>query len=99
MADTLGIKPKWGPRTAHLFEIGTLGSFISETLCRPPEPETFAAAVNELCRRAEEKLSWLYEAKDASGRERRERNVNRNGLSSNRLRRRDLALTSTELVR
>jgi hypothetical protein len=67
MADALGIKPKWGPRTAHLFEIGTLGSFVSETLCRPPEPESFAAAVNELCRRAEEKLSWLYEAKDASG--------------------------------
>lgn len=67
MANALGIKPKWGPRTAHLFEIGTLGSFVSETLCRPPEPETFAAAVNELCRRAEEKLSWLYEAKDANG--------------------------------
>ncbi|RQO58503.1 DNA methylase [Paucibacter sp. KBW04] len=67
MADALGITPKWGPRTAHLFEIGTLGAFVSETLCRPPEPETFAAAVNELCRRAEEKLSWLYEAKDASG--------------------------------
>lgn len=67
MADLLGIKPKWGPRTAHLFEIGTLGSFVSKTLCHPPEPETFAAAVSELCRRAEEKLSWLYEAKDASG--------------------------------
>lgn len=67
MADTLGIKPKWGPRTAHLFEIGTLGSFVSETLCRPPEPETFAAAVSALCRRAEEKLSCLYEANDASG--------------------------------
>ena len=67
MADALGIRPKWGARTAHLFEIGTLGSFVSETLCRPPEPETFAAAVTELCRRAEEKLSWLYEAKDTSG--------------------------------
>lgn len=67
MADSLGVKPEWGPRTAHLFEIGTLGSFVSETLCRPPEPESFAAAVNELCIRAEEKLSWLYEAKDESG--------------------------------
>jgi DNA modification methylase len=67
MADALGIKPKWGPRVAHLFEISTLGSFVSETLCRPPEPAAFAAAVNELCRRAEEKLSWLYEAKDTSG--------------------------------
>lgn len=67
MADALGIKPKWGPRTAHLFEIGTLGSFVSETLCHPPEPEAFAAAVNELCRRAKEKLGWLYEANDLSG--------------------------------
>ncbi len=67
MADALGIKPKWGPRLAHLFEIGTLGSFVSETLCQPPEPAAFAAAVDELCRHAEEKLSWLYEANDASG--------------------------------
>lgn len=67
MADSLGVKPEWGPRTAHLFEIGTLGSFVSETLCRPPEPESFVAAVNELCIRAEEKLSWLYETKDESG--------------------------------
>lgn len=67
MTEELGIEPKWGPRTAHLFEIGTLGSSISETLCSPQEPEAFAAAVNELCRRAEEKLSWLYEAKDENG--------------------------------
>jgi hypothetical protein len=67
MANALGIKPEWGPRTALLFEIGTLGSFVSETLCHPPEPEKFTAAVNELCQRAEEKLSWLYEVKDASG--------------------------------
>lgn len=67
MAASLGIKPNWGPRTAHLFEIGTLGSFVSETLCHPPEPESFTAAVNELCKRAKEKLSWLYEAKDVSG--------------------------------
>jgi len=67
MAEALDIKPEWGARTAHLFEIGTLGSFVSETLCHPPEPSAFAAAVNELCRRAEERLSWLYEAKDADG--------------------------------
>lgn len=67
MAEELGIKPKWGPRSAHLFEVGTLGSFVSETLCHPPEPEAFAAAVNELCRRAEEKLASLYVAKDANG--------------------------------
>jgi len=68
MAESLGVKPKWGPRTAHLFEIGTLGAFISATLCRPPEPAAFAEAVEMLCRQAEERLSWLYEAKDPEGR-------------------------------
>ena len=67
MAADLGVKPKWGPRTAHLCEIGTLGSFVSETLCNPPEPEAFATAVDELCRQAETRIGWLYEAKDPSG--------------------------------
>lgn len=67
MADALGIKPKWGPRVAHLFEIGTLGSFVSMSFCRPPDPSAFEAAASELCRRGEEKLSWLYGAKDGSG--------------------------------
>ncbi len=67
MAEDLGAKPKWGPRNAQLFEIGTLGSFISQTMCNPPEPEVFAAAVDELCRQAVSKIGWLYEARDASG--------------------------------
>jgi 16S rRNA G966 N2-methylase RsmD len=67
MAEALGVKPKWGARTAHLLEIGTLGSFVSETLCKPPEPHEFTAAVEELCKQAEEKLGWLYQANDASG--------------------------------
>lgn len=68
IAESLGVKPKWGARQAHLFEVGTLGSFVSETLCHPPEPEAFARAVDEFCGVAEEKLSWIYEAKDAAGR-------------------------------
>ena len=59
MAADLGVNPKWGPRTAHLFEIGTLGSFISDTLCHPPEPAAFTAAVDELCRQAEARIGWL----------------------------------------
>lgn len=67
IAESLGASPKWGPRNAQLFEIGTLGSFVSQTMCSPPKPDEFAVAVNELCRRAEVKLNWLFEAKDASG--------------------------------
>ncbi|WP_215889831.1 DNA methyltransferase [Acidithiobacillus ferrooxidans] len=68
IADSLGVQPRWGPRHAHLFEIGVLGSFVSETLCHPPEPEAFAHAVDELCQQGQEKLGWLYEAKDEMGR-------------------------------
>lgn len=68
LAASFGLKPKWGARHAHLFEIGVLGSFVSETLCHPPEPETFARAVEELCLLAQERLGWLYEARDESGR-------------------------------
>lgn len=67
IAQGLGVNPKWGPRTAHLFEIGTLGSFISDTLCHPPEPEAFATAVDDLCRQAAESIGWLYQAKDLNG--------------------------------
>jgi len=67
MAEVLGVSPKWGPRLAHLFEIGTLGSFVSDALCHPLEPDTFAAAVDELCRQAEARLGWLYATTDPSG--------------------------------
>ncbi|MGZ5198783.1 MAG: DNA methyltransferase [Telluria sp.] len=68
MAESLGAAPKWGPRDAHLFEIGTLGSFVSQTMCHPPCPDEFASAVKELCQQAEAQLNWLYETKDETGR-------------------------------
>lgn len=68
IAESLGASPKWGPRNAQLFEIGTLGSFVSQTMCCPPRPDEFEAAVEELCARAEANLSWLFETKDATGR-------------------------------
>lgn len=67
MVEDLGAKPKWGARNAHLFEIGVLGSFVSQTMCHPPEPEAFAVAVEELCRQAASKIGWLYDTKDVSG--------------------------------
>lgn len=67
LAASLGVKPKWGKRKSHLFEIGVLGSFISQTLCNPPEPQTFAKAVDDLYSQAQEKLGKLYETKDQTG--------------------------------
>src|SRR5438105_1540779 len=32
-ASDLGLKPKWGPRRAVVYDVSGLGSFIAETLC------------------------------------------------------------------
>lgn len=69
MAAEMGAIPEWGPRNAHLFEIGKLGSFVAGTLCSPPDPEVFAKAVDKLCRQAQKKIGGAYSAKDPSGRE------------------------------
>lgn len=66
-AEDMGIDPHWGPRNACLFEIGTLGSFISKTLCSPPEPDVFSKAVDILCQQARERVGQIYAAKDPSG--------------------------------
>lgn len=69
MAKDMGVTPEWGPRNAHLFEIGKLGSFVARTLCAPPAPDAFSKAVDELCRQAKEKIGWLYAALDPLGNE------------------------------
>ncbi|MGY0799700.1 DNA methyltransferase [Lysobacter sp. A286] len=67
MCKSLGIAPRWGPRKAVLFEVGTLGAFVAKTLSSPIDPDEFSKAANELCRRASLKLHDLYAAKDPSG--------------------------------
>lgn len=69
MAEEIGVNPEWGPRTVKLFEIGKLGSFVSKTLCEPPDPEVFTKAADMLCRKAQKKLCQIYAAKDPSGRD------------------------------
>lgn len=63
MAEDMGVNPEWGPRKAHLFEIGKLGSFVARTLCAPPDPEVFTKAVAKLCLQAQKKIGWIYAAK------------------------------------
>ncbi|TXH00732.1 MAG: DNA methylase [Rhodocyclaceae bacterium] len=67
MAAEMGVAPEWGPRNAHLFEIGKLGSFVARTLCSPPDPEVFSKAVDKLCQQAQMKIGRTYAAKDPSG--------------------------------
>lgn len=67
MAEELGLAPTWGPRTAHLYEVGTIGAFVSKTLCSPPDPNKFAKAVKELRLKAENKAGWIYKAESSNG--------------------------------
>jgi 16S rRNA G966 N2-methylase RsmD len=67
LAVEMGVEPKWGPRHAHLYEVGTLGSFVSQTMCNPPSSAAFSKAVEKLCCQAEKKIGWIYGAYDESG--------------------------------
>jgi len=67
MAANLGVNPTWGPRRAILYELGVLGAFISETLCKPPDPDEFARAAQKLIDMAQNSLGWIYQTKDPNG--------------------------------
>jgi adenine-specific DNA methylase len=67
LADTLKLTPSWGPRTAVLYEVGVLGSFVARVMSSPPDPERFSEAAGRLIDSAESTHGWLYETRDASG--------------------------------
>lgn len=67
LAKEFGLSPKWGPRKAVLYDISTLGTFISHTMCMPPNPDEFEKAANKLIKKAEEKIGWFWEAIDPVG--------------------------------
>lgn len=68
LAQETGVMPKWGPRKAILYELGTLGAFVSRTMCNPPDPAAFEKAAKEFIAAAEKTLGSVYEVKDPFGR-------------------------------
>lgn len=66
-AARLGLQVKWGARNAILYELGALGSFVSETLTNPPDPRAFRQAAECVLRSAQEDTKWMYEAVDPDG--------------------------------
>jgi hypothetical protein len=63
----IGVSPKWGARKAVLYELGGIGAFISKTMCNPPSPKEFKKAAEKLLNMAQEKIGWVYDAKDPHG--------------------------------
>ena len=67
LAETLGVRPQWGPRKAVLYEISVIGSLLAEQMTNPPDPDRFAEAARDLIASAADELSWMYEAVDPDG--------------------------------
>lgn len=63
----LGLKPQWGPRSAVLYEVGVLGSFVSRVLCSPPDPVEFERAARQLLAKVEARFHSLWTATDPIG--------------------------------
>lgn len=64
-AKALGVKPVWGKRKAILYELSTLGGFISEVMCNPPNSKKFKKVATEFINEAEKELAGIYSVKDA----------------------------------
>ena len=63
----LGLHVEWGARRAVLRELGTLGSFVGQTLCQPPDPAEFRREAERVLSQAERELGWMYESRNPDG--------------------------------
>ena len=66
-AKRLGIRARWGPRNAVLYELGALGAFVAQVLNNPPDPKRFRAAAEDVLQSVESDFGWLYAAQDPLG--------------------------------
>lgn len=67
MASRLKLQPRWGPRHAHLVDVGALGCFVAGIMTSPPNPNEFRDAAARLVKLAKARLSGLYDVTDPEG--------------------------------
>ena len=63
-AKTLRLPVAWGPRTAVVYELSGLGSFLGQTLCARPSPEGFRRAAESILTQCESDYGWMYRSRD-----------------------------------
>lgn len=68
-AKKLGLNPKWGKRNAVLYELSTLGAFISNVMCNPPSSEKFEKLAQRLLKEVEKEIGNIYSVLDNDGKE------------------------------
>ena len=69
LAEKMNAPVTWGPRHAVLYELSTLGAFVSNTMCNPQDEELFLTEADRLINKVQEKLGWMYRVKDPDGNE------------------------------
>ncbi|GGE36083.1 hypothetical protein GCM10011391_13620 [Pullulanibacillus camelliae] len=69
LAKKMNAPVKWGPRKAVLYEVSTLGSFVSKTMCTPIDEDLFLSEAEKLIKRVEKKIGWMYKTIDPEGNE------------------------------
>ncbi len=69
IADSLGVSPKWGSRSAVLYEISTYASFASRTLLNRITANEYLEAVDEFINKATKLLGGVYTVIDPDNNE------------------------------
>ena len=67
MAKKLGVQPIWGKRQAVLYELSSLGAFISKVMNNPPSSKSFIKTAKQLINEIEKELEGIYVVKDDEG--------------------------------
>ena len=67
MARDLELKPEWGPRIAHIYELSTVGALLTNVMCDPPDPDEFRSAALDLLDTVKVEHGWMYQAPSPKG--------------------------------
>lgn len=67
LAQQLNAPVRWGQRKAIIYELSTLGTFITNTMTNPPDTGLFEAEAEALIARCEKRVGNLYTANGPDG--------------------------------
>ena len=67
LAEDLGVEVKWGPRQAHIYELGPIGAELGDIMAQPPDPQNFQRKALAILELATRELGWCYRAKSSDG--------------------------------
>lgn len=67
LAKKMGAPVEWGPRNGVIYELSTLGAFVADTLCNPPDPQEFNRAADAFLNQCDQEFGHIYYAIDDAG--------------------------------